>query len=169
MTQKHVKPRNKLNEGRFVYAAWRIHCIGAFLTSSPGMVVMFRDTALGNWLISWFRKSSLRSYAFPRWINTLFWSHWRYGVMLIVIKWWRSNLSCDLRKVIWLPGVNKANTAGWGGWHCKFLSSKERSSLFHCPDTAYYGRLTHLINTEAVNSGCYFCTNPQCCCSRCDC
>lgn len=57
------------------YNAWRIHWSGEFLISSPGMVVVLRRTELGNWLISWFWKSSLRSYSLPRWINTLFWSH----------------------------------------------------------------------------------------------
>lgn len=55
------------------YSAWRIHCSGEFLMSSPGIVVVLRRTALGNWLMSWFWKSSLRSYSLPRWINTLFW------------------------------------------------------------------------------------------------
>lgn len=48
------------------------------MISSPGMVVVLRRTELGNWLISWFWKSSLRSYSLPRWINTLFWSQGKW-------------------------------------------------------------------------------------------
>lgn len=57
-----------------VSTVW-IHCKGEFLMSSPGMVVILSLTALGNWLISWLWKSSLRSYSFPRWMKTLFYSY----------------------------------------------------------------------------------------------
>lgn len=71
------------------FADRRIHCSGEFLMSSPGIVVMLRRTALGNWLISWFWKSSLRSYSLPRWMNTLFWSHWKCtGVIKLLFPLW---------------------------------------------------------------------------------
>lgn len=64
----------------------RIHWSGEFLISSPGIVVVLRRTALGNWLISWFWKSSLRSYSLPRWMKTLFWvfQKW-FGVKILHI------------------------------------------------------------------------------------
>lgn len=157
------------------YAARRIHWSGEFLISSSGMVVVFRRTALGNWLISWFWKSSLRSYSLPRWINTLFWSH---------RKWIGVNNDNEKIKPVFILSSTSGNslfilTSFTRTVHQElvdvaFCSPRHKSGpvpkklshwLCHTP---YHSRWTHLMNTRAINSGIfYFCsllksTDPQC-------